>query len=242
MSVGAKQQTGSHDVRRGADTEPLAQGLAEGLAGLGLVIAPQAQAKLLQYCALLIKWNRVYNLSAIREPGRILTHHLLDSLAVLKRIQEDPALGDTRCRVLDVGSGAGLPGIPLALACDSLELELVEPVGKKAAFLRQSVIELGLSARVTVHAHPVEQIDRRQPDLIICRAFASLADYVRSIEGQLESKTRIWAMKGKYPSDEISALDAPWRVDWVYPLEVPGVDGERHLLELTRSPRLAPEG
>jgi len=242
MAVVAKKLAGQRDTQDRPDTDRLAQDLGEGLVRLDLKLSPPVQAKLLHYCALLIKWNRVYNLSAIREPDRILTHHLLDSLAVLQRVHDEPASGAARRRVLDVGSGAGLPGIPLALACETLEVELVEPVGKKAAFLRQSVIELGLSGRVTVHARPVEQIDPRRPDRIICRAFASLTDYVRSIEGQLESHTRIWAMKGKYPADEISALDAPWRVAGVYALDVPGVDAERHLLELTRSPRLAPEG
>ena len=219
----------------------LAKPLDAGLAAQGIALPAEDQRRLLVYLALLEKWNRVYNLSAIREPAKMLSHHILDSLSVLKPVILEHAPAGRALRLLDVGSGAGLPGIPLAIAYPTLELDLVEPVGKKAAFLRQCVLELGLAARVRVHACAVERLAPCDPDRIICRAFASLADYVQGIRSQVRDHTQVWAMKGRYPHEEVKALQPPWRVVQTLVLDVPGLDAERHLLQLTPTSCLEPE-
>lgn len=206
--------------------------LAEGLAALGIVVAEATRAKLLAYCALLNKWNRVYNLTAIRSPDQVLTHHLLDSLAVWPHLQGI-------VRLADVGSGGGLPGIPLAIVAaelaPALSIVSVETVGKKASFQQQARIELGLS-NFTVENTRVEQLEPAEPfDAVISRAFAELADFVRLAGALCPPGARLLAMKGQYPADEIARLPAGWRVVSAQPLTVPGLDAERHLITLERS-------
>jgi len=210
--------------------------LDEGLARLAITLSTDARDRLLHYLALLAKWNRVYNLSAIREPDQMVRSHLLDSLAVLPVIRQ--AISATNSRpvsLIDVGAGAGLPGIPLALAWPTLLLTLVEPVGKKAAFLRQCAAELGLADRVQVHAARIETLASRSDppaDLIICRAFASLRDYTQAIAHLVAPDTQVWAMKGRAPTDELADLPTGWRLADLRPIEVPGLDAQRHLLRL----------
>ncbi len=201
--------------------------LERGLAALGVVVPAFVQARLLDYAALLLKWNRTYNLTAIRDPEQIVTHHLLDSLAVLPHLAGVATLAD-------VGSGGGLPGIPLALVRPDLTVTSVETVSKKASFLQQAKIELGL-ANFTPRCLRVEQF---QPDLpfdgVISRAFSDLADFAR-LAGHLAAPDgRLYAMKGLLPAEEIAALPAAWEVERSEVLAVPDLDAERHLIVLKR--------
>ena len=198
--------------------------LDEGIRVLELDLPVGATDKLSAYLALLLKWNKVYNLTAIRNPDEMVTHHLLDSLAVLPELKKSTPV--TRSLV-DVGSGAGLPGIVLAIACPDWSITSVETVEKKAAFQRQAQIELGLK-NFSVHGGRVEVLSGRF-DAAISRAFASLADFVK-LAGHLADC--LWAMKGVYPAEEIAALPAGWEVVERHELKVPGLDAQRHLLQL----------
>lgn len=246
------------------DRGALERELAAGLAQLHLELPDAAIGKLLDYLALLSKWNAVYNLTAVREPRAMLVQHLLDSLAIVAPLaargaapgnggesnggegdgasrtgaEGEPPGSDApyRC-VVDVGSGGGLPGIVLAIVWPRTRIHLVEPVGKKAAFLRQCAVELAL-AHVEVHASRVEELEPGSslaPDLILCRAFASLPDFVSGIEALVGPSTIVAAMKGIVPRDEIAALGGGWSVAEILPLQVPLLDAERHLLLLERS-------
>ena len=201
--------------------------LDRGLADLGLDLSPDARTRLLAFAALLGKWNRVYNLTAIRSPEQAITHHLLDSLAVL------PHLGQI-ARLADIGSGGGLPGIPLAIARPELEITSIETVGKKASFQQQAQIELGLANFAPLHAR-VEDVQPDAPcDAVISRAFSEIADFVRLTRHLLAPGGRFLAMKGVYPRDELAALPDGVRVVETLPLAVPGLDAERHLIILER--------
>ena len=196
--------------------------LAAGLAELGLDLPEAAQHKLLAFRDLLLKWNKTYNLTALRDPQQAIAHHLLDSLAIL------PYLGDGA--LLDVGSGGGLPGIPLAIARPGLPVTLVDTVQKKASFLQQAAIELGLK-NVTVHQARVEEM-HGQFAQISSRAFAELALFVDLTHHLLAPGGRWLAMKGLRPDAEIARLAAGIAVEAVVPLAVPGLDAERHLIIL----------
>lgn len=200
--------------------------LGEGIDALGLALPEGAEGQLAAYLTLLVKWNKVYNLTAIRTPAEMVTHHLLDSLAVLPELKKSVPAG-RRFSLADIGSGAGLPGLVLAVACPDWSITSVETVEKKAAFQRQAQIELGLK-NFTVHGGRVEEMSVRF-DAVIARAFASLADFV-DLAGHLSDC--LWAMKGAYPADEIAALPAGWAVRDCQELEVPGLDAQRHLLQL----------
>lgn len=210
----------------------LAALLSEGLAALGLELSAAAQARLLDYLALLKKWNKTYNLTAIRDEREMLTQHLLDSLSVLPALQELAlATRQHPFRLADVGSGAGLPGIPLAIAWPELSVTLVDTVDKKTAFQRQAKIELNL-ANVAVVGGRVEALPAGGFDVVVSRAFAELADFVR-LAGHLAN--RLYAMKGVMPDDEIARLPADWRVVECLPLTVPGLDARRHLIVLEKA-------
>ncbi|QKS31256.1 MAG: 16S rRNA (guanine(527)-N(7))-methyltransferase RsmG [Candidatus Accumulibacter similis] len=199
-----------------------AEQLAEGAACLGIELAPPARQKMLDYLKLLEKWNRVYRLTAIADPSQAVSHHLLDSLAVL------PFVDGTS--LLDVGSGGGMPGIPLAIARPELQVVLLDSNSKKAAFLQQALIELALR-NIAVHCGRVEAC---QPTvrfaMITARAFADLGTLVASSRHLLRTGGRWLAMKGLRPDDEIARLPAGVSVAGVHRLPVPGVDGERHLV------------
>jgi 16S rRNA (guanine527-N7)-methyltransferase len=198
------------------------QPLRRGLLALGVTSSDAQVERLERYLALLEKWNRVYNLTAIREPERMVTHHLLDSLAILPHVRGP--------RLLDVGSGAGLPGIPLAIAAPALAVTLLDSNYKKAAFLQQAVAELAL-ANATVVADRVEswRTDARF-DTIVSRAFADLGEFVTASARLLAPGGTIAAMKGVHPHDEIARLPAGFRVREVLKLDVPLLDAERHLV------------
>ncbi len=204
-----------------------AEQLARGIAALNLELPATAQEKLLAYAALLGKWNKVYNLTALRDDEQVISHHLLDSLAVL------PHLGVAR-RLADIGSGGGLPGIPLAVARPHMHVALVESNQKKSAFQQQARIELGL-ANVSVHCERVEAWQPEEKcDLVISRAFSDLAEFVRLSGHLLAEGGALLAMKGVHPYEEIAQLPAGWRVAEVMPLQVPGVEGARHLVRVVR--------
>ncbi|MBS1190628.1 MAG: rRNA m(7)G-527 methyltransferase [Rhodocyclaceae bacterium] len=196
--------------------------LASGLTALGLDLPTDAQEKLLAYRDLLLKWNRTYNLTALRDPEQAISHHLLDSLAILPWIRGDS--------LLDVGSGGGLPGIPLAIARPDLQVTLVDAVQKKATFLQQAAIELELPNVRALHAR-VEEISG-QFSQITSRAFAELADFTRLTRHLLAADGHWLAMKGVRPENEIAALPADVQVEAIEPLTVPGLAAERHLIIL----------
>lgn len=210
--------------------------LQEGLAALGLELPAAIQAKLLAYVALLKKWNSTYNLTAIRDEKDMVTQHLLDSLSLLPAFSA-PALENSALAIrrwADVGSGAGLPGIPLAIARPDFDMTLVEAVEKKSAFQRQAKIELGL-ANVTVHGGRVEDMAGGSFGAVVSRAFADLADFIR-LAGHLPAPGgRLYAMKGQAPEEEMSRLPPGWTVRDCLRLSVPGLDAQRHLIVLERA-------
>ncbi len=204
-----------------------AQALADGLARLNLSLSPETQQKLLDYVALVQKWNKVYNLTAVRDADKMLTHHLLDSLAVVPPLL--PMLTGVKT-ILDVGSGAGLPGIPLALALPDARVTLLDSNHKKAAFLNQAVIELKLNNATVV----CERIEKYQSKLIfsvvISRAFSDLPAFAE-LAGRLVAPGGVLlAMKGVHPTTEIAQLPGSFKLCGVTPLAVPGLDAERHLV------------
>ena len=206
----------------------LEAGLRSGAQALGLNLSEAQVQHLLDYMALIQKWNKVYNLTALREPADMLTHHLLDSLtaiAPLKRHTQGQAI-----RVLDVGSGGGLPGVVLAICMPELNVTCVDTVAKKAAFVQQVAVSLKLPNLRGIHAR-VESLT--EPYAVICsRAFASLPDFVTWSRSAL-AEGGVWmAMKGKHPQDEITALPANVHVFHVEPLAVPGLDVERCMVWL----------
>jgi 16S rRNA (guanine527-N7)-methyltransferase len=198
--------------------------LKEGIRALGLDIDSQAVQGLGDYAILLERWNRTYNLTAVRELERIVPLHLLDSLAVL------PWVGDGD--LLDVGSGGGLPGIPLALAKPKLQVTLLDSNSKKSAFQQQAAIELGLR-NIRVVCARIEQFRPAAPfSRIVSRAFSELSDFVAPTRALLAPDGRWLAMKGVYPEDEIRRLPAGVVVEDVHRLVVPAVEGDRHLVVL----------
>lgn len=194
--------------------------LKAGLARLHLPAEAGQVADLLRLLALIGKWNKVYNLTAIKDPGEMLTHHLLDSLAVLPYLHGR--------RIIDVGTGAGLPGIPLAIMSPQREFVLLDANNKKTRFITQAVIELGLK-NVTVQNLRVEEYRPGAPfDTVVSRAFASLADMVRWTRALCAPDGVFLAMKGQVPMEEISELPAGFRVKEIAALSVPGLEAERH--------------
>lgn len=197
--------------------------LQSGLKNLGLELTEDQQAKLLDYLALIGKWNKVYNLTAVRDPGEMLTHHLLDSLAVIAPLKRQ--LENRPARLLDVGAGAGLPGVVIAICCPDVSVTCVDAVAKKATFIQQAAINLKLSNLKGVHSR-VEDLPG-EFDVVCSRAFASLADFTAWSKSAL-APGGVWlAMKGKEPKDEIAALPADVAVFHVEHLTVPGLDAER---------------
>lgn len=223
--------------RYGQSTGPVLQErLGEGLRQLGWELEKSQQQKLLDYLQLLSRWNRVYNLTAIRDPLEMLTHHVLDSLAAVPEIaMHARCTGEGRGRVLDVGSGGGLPGIPLAIVRPDLDVQLVDVVQKKTAFLMQAKTELGLS-NLSVATARIETLSPSSLggafDVITSRAFSELANFVSLAKGLLKKEGRFVALKGLYPEAELRNLPLGWRIVAVHPLAVPGLQAERHLVVL----------
>jgi 16S rRNA (guanine527-N7)-methyltransferase len=199
--------------------------LAEGLEALGIALGEGDRTRLVAFVRLVEKWNKVHNLTAVRDPARMVALHLLDSLSLL------PHLGDART-LLDVGTGAGLPGIPLAIARPHLAVSLLDSSQKKATFLRQAKAELALAnTEITCerveHWHP-----DRKFDVIVSRAFADLADFVNQSRHLLAEDGVMLAMKGVHPHEEIARLPSALRLQGVVELHVPQLDAQRHLVFL----------
>jgi len=201
--------------------------LRQGIADLGLALPQSATGRLLDYLALLAKWNRVYNLTAIREEAKWVSLHLLDSLVVVPHLPPG--------RIVDVGSGAGLPGIPIALACPDRQVTLLDSNQKKGAFLTQASTELALTNVKVV----IERAESYHPDtaydVVISRAFSTIADFIRIAGHLCRPGGVLAAMKGARPGAEIAQLPGSWTAETIIPLHVPGLDAQRHLVTLRRS-------
>lgn len=210
---------------------PLAPALDAGARALGLELAGEQQGRLLAYLDLLGKWNKVYNLTAVRDPDEMLTHHLLDCLAVIAPVQRFTQ--GRALRLLDVGAGGGLPGAVIAICCPEIDVTCVDAVGKKIAFIQQAAGSLGLPNLRGQHAR-VEALSQTC-DLITSRAFATLADFTRWSTVALAEGGAWMAMKGKYPAEEIAALPTSVEVFHVEQLQVPGLEAERHLVWMRRA-------
>jgi 16S rRNA (guanine527-N7)-methyltransferase len=205
----------------------LAQSLTEGIDQLGLTLDAAQQEKLLAYVALLAKWNKTYNLTAVREPERMIGLHILDSLSLL------PFLTNTKS-LLDVGCGGGLPGICVAIGMPSLEVVMLDSLQKKTTFVRQAIGELGLT-NASVECQRVENFQpTRNFDVVTSRAFAELAEFVKGASHLVASGGRMLAMKGVHPHDEIARLPGDVRVADVVTLDVPHIEGQRHLVILEK--------
>lgn len=204
----------------------LAAQLAAGVAELGVDVSPETQKKLLAYLELMAKWNRVYNLTALRNPGEWVTHHLLDSLSVLPHIRGP--------LVVDVGSGAGLPGLVLAMVRPDWQVVSVEAVDKKAAFQRQVAAELALT-NIRVEGRRIEEaVLEAGADTVVSRAFSSLADFVSLTRHLLKPGGQWAAMKGRLPEGEIADLPADVQVREIIELKVPGLNAERCVVLMGR--------
>ncbi|WP_348693425.1 16S rRNA (guanine(527)-N(7))-methyltransferase RsmG [Duganella fentianensis] len=205
------------------DRAAIADVLQQGIAALELNLDEAQVAKLLDYLALLNKWNSVYNLTSVRDPMQMVTLHVLDSLAAV------PAFAGAQ-NVLDVGAGGGLPGMVLAISRPDMKVSMIDTVHKKTAFLNQVKAELEL-ANVTVYTKQVQQLEvKTKFDVITSRAFADLSDFVNWSGHLLQEGGQFIALKGTAPEDERERLPAPWKVQKLQPLEVPGLDAERHLV------------
>lgn len=202
----------------------VASSLRQGVAGLGLALPGAALEQLENYLALMVKWNRVYNLTAIRDEAKLVSHHVLDSLAVVGHL---PAGS-----LVDIGSGAGLPGIPIAISCPGRAVTLVDSNHKKGAFLKQAVAELGLrDVRVVT-----ERVETYRPAelfrVVISRAFSGLADFVKSAGHLCAADGVMVAMKGLHPDDELAKLPSSWAASKTLALEIPQLEASRHLVFL----------
>ncbi len=202
----------------------LAEKLAQGCAELGLRVSGSTQRKLLDYLALIAKWNRVHNLTAVRESAKMVSNHLLDCLAVVPHLEA--------YTVLDVGSGAGLPGIPLALMWPQSSVTLLDSNHKKAAFLRQAVIELELRNADVVCERVEAWQPQREFDLVISRAFSDLPEFLNLAGRLCAAHGTVAAMKGIYPYEELAQLPRESKLRSVVPVKVPGLRAERHLILL----------
>jgi len=214
--------------------DTLRKQLQAGSEALALGLSEAQITQLMDFLALLQKWNKVYNLTAVRDPQEMMTHHLLDSLAAVAPLrwhaaglQQGGAVAAVK--LLDVGSGGGLPGVVFAICCPEVDVSCVDTVGKKAAFIQQAAVALRLRNLHGVHAR-VETLTTPF-DIISCRAFASLPDFVTWSRSALAAPHGVWlAMKGKHPEDEIAALPADVAVFHVEQLAVPGLDAERCII------------
>lgn len=198
--------------------------LADGVAALGLELPVEAWAQLSRYAGLLQKWNRVYNLTAIRDSGRQVTHHLLDCLAVVPHLPQGP--------LVDVGSGAGLPGVLLAIARPGQPVALLDSNHKKGAFLRQVAIECSLR-NVQVHVGRAEDWEPAPRfEIAVSRAFSDLAGFAEACGRLVVQGGTLIAMKGVYPDEELTSLPAAVALERVVPIQVPGLKAARHLVLL----------
>jgi len=210
--------------------EQLKEILIDGVSRLGLTLDSDQLDKLLEYLQMLEKWNQAYNLSGIKDARQMVPYHLLDSLAMVtfvKKVQADA--------ILDVGTGAGLPGIPLAICFPEKNFLLLDSNGKKTRFLFQVVTQLGLQNVEIFHERIENFQSREQIDIVLCRAFAPLERLVEQVSQLLDSGSEIMAMKGQLPESEIEALPGGVEVKEIKSFTVPGVEGSRHLITIGQS-------
>lgn len=220
-------------------SDPLVPALSDGLPKLGLELPANARHRLIRYLRLIERWNKVYNLTAVREPAAMLTQHLFDCLAIvppLRRGLVACGLAGRPIRVLDVGSGAGLPGVVLAICQPEWTVTCVDAVAKKASFIRQVAAELGLSNLRATHQRVEAMGADDRFELITSRAFASLADFVNLSGRRLEDRGCWVAMKAHLTDDERTALPQGVELFHVEPLQVPGLNAARCLVWLRRTP------
>nr|WP_237113345.1 16S rRNA (guanine(527)-N(7))-methyltransferase RsmG [Pseudohongiella spirulinae] len=205
------------------------------MAKLDLTLSDAQQQTLLDYVALLDKWNKAYNLSAVRDPLQMISRHLLDSLTVAPCLAEIQADTQHSLSVLDVGTGAGLPGIPLAICYPDIKFILLDSNGKKTRFLFQVKTMLSLD-NIQVENTRIERYQcPEQIDIVVSRAFASLSDFVLGCEHLCQPHTRLLAMKGLYPEQELADLPSHWRLQQASAVQVPDTEGERHIIELKQT-------
>jgi len=189
---------------------------------LALQLSEHQQERLLDFIQLLTRWNQAYNLTAIKEPEKILTHHIIDSLTVVPHLSGE--------RVLDIGTGAGLPGVPLAIYFADKQFTLLDSVGKKIRFLLQAKAQLDLSNMAPVQERAANYVNPQGFDAIICRAVGSMADIIAESKHLLRENGHWYFMKGAYPQQEIDALDRPFTVSR---LSIPGIEAERHIIKVS---------
>ncbi len=201
--------------------------LKEGIAAQGLQVDEQARAAMLQYLGLLQRWNKAYNLTSIKDPAQMLSYHLLDSLSIGPHLQGQS--------FIDVGTGAGLPGIPLAVTHPDKNFILLDSNGKKIRFLFQIKTALKLGNVKEIQGRVEEYKPEQRCDGVISRAFASLTDMIEGSEHLLVAGGRFYAMKGRYPDKELSALPKGYKVEQAIELEVPTLDQQRHLVIIKKS-------
>jgi 16S rRNA (guanine527-N7)-methyltransferase len=205
----------------------LAEALGAGVRALSLDLEPPAEAKLLAYVGLLAKWNRTYNLTAIRDPAHMIAHHVLDSLAVVPHLPHGASL-----RLVDIGSGAGLPGVPIAVARPGWHVALLDSNQKKSAFLRQVVVELPLDNTEVVAQRAEDYDPEPNFDVAISRAYSDLSRFAKDARRLTRSDGCWIAMKGTYPASELADLPSDVRVVVVRRLKVPGLAVERHIVAM----------
>ena len=222
-------------------TRVLETDLRAGAQALGLALTDAHLTRLLDYMDLIQKWTKVYNLTSVRDPAEMLTHHLLDSLAVIQPLQSQLASlraagvvdAASPVRLLDVGSGAGLPGVVIAICCPQVTVHCVDTVAKKAAFVQQVAVSLKLPNLRGIHAR-VERLTERY-DVVGSRAFASLMDFVNWSKDALAEQGVWMGMKGKHPADEMAVLPSYVQVFHVEQLQVPGLDAERCIVWMRKA-------
>lgn len=200
--------------------------LEQGIDQLGIECSAYQIEQLLDYVSLLVAWNSAYNLTAIRDPEQMIALHILDSLAILPFVS-----GKT---LIDVGTGPGLPGIPLAIMCPEKTFKLLDSNGKKTRFLFHARCQLKLQNLTEIQSRVEQFIPEQTYDTVLSRAFTSVADMVAKCKHLLSPDGRFLAMKGKFPQSELSLLEKDYKVDVWHRLMVPGVDGERHLIEISK--------
>jgi len=201
--------------------------LRDGLAQMGIALSGAQQTQLLAFLALLAKWNRAYNLTAVRDERVMVSRQLLDSLSIMPWL--------TTGHLLDVGAGGGMPGIPLAIVFPDKRFTLLDSNGKKTRFLNQCILELGLANVEVIHGRAEDCRPEQPYSQISSRAFTALGNLVGWCQQLLADSGQFLAMKGQFPDDEVAALPVGWQVESSHPLKVPGADGERHLLIVTRA-------
>lgn len=217
------------------DFKLFSEQLKQGAVSIGVDLSSTEIQLLLDFLALLNKWNKAYNLSAIRNPQEMLSRHLLDSLSLLPLLRDYRQAALTEhFTVLDVGTGPGLPGIPLAICMPDSDFALLDSNGKKTRFVFQACLELGIK-NVKVSNTRIENYQSPcQVDIVVSRAFASLADFALGCDAVADTNTRLIAMKGQYPTQEIADLPTTWNVIRTHALQIPDLDGARHFIELAK--------